>query len=374
MANGFVPGLLLASKQVYTGAVDPSTKITPLGYLRMLLRRGMITNGNPNLVSASIENQGHIRNVTIKYKQRSTAGKSVTTDDCSIQATPGYLEATIPSLLFRKNGTFISYDEIRKYENEASQTVMVGRPAPPMGIMRELWDRVIDKGQGLLQDVDNDLLTAQAAAFGKNVTTGLNTAKTVNFPLSTASNPLAQGMTMLMTDIMDNEIPPTDVDIVGSGLINNVYMQMNLNTQNTKDQNYPNMFPNLYWDWNTTSKWGANQFAVFQRDAVQFININKWGGNFGGDKLSSWLFTLNLPLADSSNNNELSSFKFDAQLRHIDCPQEVEIDGVPTQVDRGWVLDLMANYNQFNIPTDAYNAADRLTGNNGTLRYTATNA
>lgn len=368
MAQGFMQGLLRQARQVYAGAVDPSTKITPMGYLNMLLAQG------EPAVTAAIENGGHIRSVTVKYIPRGVAGKSVTTDDCSIQATPGYLEYTLPNLSFRKNATYISYDEIRKYENEASNTVRVGAPAPPMGIMQEIWDRIIRKANGLLQDVDQDLLTAQAAAFGKNVTTGLATVKTVNFPLSTTSNPLAQGLTMLMTDVMENEIRPDNVVIVGSGLINNLYMQIKQNTQNTTQQNYPAGVPDMYWDWNTTSKWGANQFGVFEKGSVQFVNINKWGGNFGGDKLSTWLFTLRLPLVDSLGNS-LASIKFDAQLRHIDCPTSVVIDGAaPAVVQRGWILDLMINYSQFNIPADAYDAADRLTGNNGTLRYTATNA
>ena len=98
--------------------------------------------------------------------------------------------------------------------------------------------------------------------------------------------------------------------------------------------------------------------------------------------MSTFLFTLELPLVDSLGGTELQSFKFDAQLRHIDCPTQVQIGGqvdsegepVLTSVDRGWVLDLMANYGQFNITNDAYASTDRLTGNNGTLRYSATNS
>lgn len=369
MANGFVTGLMLTQKQVFSG-IAPSQKITPLGYLQMLLG-----NTTPNIVSSTIDNgTGHLRDVRVKYRTRAVGGRSVTTDDCSIQATPAWKEADIPALNFRKIGLFMEYDEIRKYEEEASQTVRLGRPAPPQGILMEMYNRLIENATSLLMDVDDDLLTAQAAAFGKNVTTGLNTAKTVNFPLSTASNPLTQGMTMLTSDVMQNEIRPGNFFIVGDGLINNVYIQTAYNTQNTKDQNYPSVFPRFYWDPRTTSKFGANQFGVFEKNAVQLVNINKFNGFVGGDKMSTFLFTVELPLVDSLGNNELSSFKFDVQLRHIDCPQEVDIGGVVTSVGRGWVIDLMANYNQFNIPTDAYDADDRLTGNNGTLRYTATNA
>lgn len=368
MANGFLPYLLLTQKQVFGGAT-PSQKITPLGFLAMLLGNTM-----PNIVSSTIDDgSGHVRDVKIKYRPRSIAGLSITTDDCTVQSKPMYQEQTIPALSFRKHGIFLDYDTIAKYEKEASETIALGKPALPKGIVMEIYNSLIEAANGLLQDVNGDLLTAQAARFGKNVTTGLNTAKTVNFPLSTASNPLTQGLTMLTQDVMQNEIKMGNFFLVGDGLINGVYVQQAYNTQNTKDQNYPALFPKYYWDPMATSKLGANQFGVFEKNAVQLINVNKFNGFIGGDKLSTFLTTIELPLADSLGGTELQSFKFDLQIRHIDCPQEIEIGGVTTMVPRGWVVDLMANYGLFGIPSDAYLAGDRLTGNNGTLRYTATN-
>lgn len=368
MALGFLPYLLMLQKQVYAGTA-PSSKLTPPGYLKMLL-----ANATPNIVSSNIaDGSGHIRDVKIKYRQRVPTGQSVTTDDCTIQAKPVYSEATIPALSFRKYGIFLDYQSIAKYEKEASATVALGMPAPPQGIMMEIYNAMLEAANGLLGDVNADLLQAQAVAFGKNVTNGLNTPKTINFPLATTSNPLNAGLTMLMSDVMENEIRQNNFLIVGSGLINNVYLQQSLNTTNSKDANYPGSVPPFYWDPAVTTKFGANQFGVFEKNAVQFVNINKFDGFIGGDKMSTFLFTLQLPLIDSLGGTELASFKFDAQLRHIDCPSEVNIGGVPTTVDRGWVLDLMCNYGQFNIAADAYAAGDRLTGNNGTLRYTATN-
>ena len=212
MPNSLVPAIIKMQNQVFAG-IAPSEKITPMGYLNMLLG-----NTLPNIVSASTENDGHIRDVKIKYRPRATKGKSVTTDDCSIQANPTSKEAILPSLMFRKNGTFISYDEIRNMEKEASATVFQGRPAPPMGVMQALWEILVYKGNGLLQDVNDDLLTIQAANFGKNAESGLTTARTINFPLSTTSNPLTQGLTALSTEVKNNEIRPDNYSIVGSGL------------------------------------------------------------------------------------------------------------------------------------------------------------
>jgi hypothetical protein len=375
MPNGFVAGLVLTSKQVFQGA-NPSEKITPPGYLKYLL-----SNGMPNVISNGIaDGSGHIRDVIIKYRPRTIPGMSHTEDDCSVQASPVYKEMSIPALMFRKYGVFIDYATISRYEKEASVTVMAGRPAPPQGILMEIYNAVVESANGLFADINNDLLTLQAAAFGKNQTTGNNTAKTINFPLSTATNPLTQGLTMLATDVMANEIKPLNYTIVGDGLINAAYTQMRYNTQNTTQQNYPSTVPNFFYDPYTTVKFGANQFGVFEKDAVQLVNINKFAGFVGGDKMSTFLFTMKLPVVDSAGDTTLQAFTFDAQLRHIDCPTEIAIGtdagGYPAlqSVGRGWVLDLMANYTQVNIANDAYLDADRLTGNNGTLRYTATNA
>jgi hypothetical protein len=374
MANGFLCALMLTSKQVFNGA-NPSDKITPPGYLEMLLANTM-----PNIISTSIaDGSGHIRDVVIKYRPRVPAGYSHTADDCSIQASPIYKEATIPALMFRKYGVFIDYATIAKYEKEASTTVNVGRPAPPQGILMEIYNSVIGAANGLFADINNDLLAMQAAEFGTNATTGNATAKPINFPLSTATNPLNQGVTMMMADVMENEVKPGETTLVGSGLINNVYLQARFNTANTTQQNYPTGFPQFFYDPYATAKWGANEFGVFERNAVQLVNVNKFAGFVGGDKMSTFLFTLTLPVTDSLGRTELQNFTFDAQLRHIDCPTEVQIGGgggyYPelVSVDRGWVLDLMANYSQINIADDAYEPTDRLNGNNGTLRYIATN-
>jgi hypothetical protein len=370
MANGFVKAILLQEKLVFQGA-SPSGKITPPGYLKMLLN-----NSQPNIIATTMEpGNGTIRDVTIVYRPRTSEGQSGTTDDCSISATPGYLEADVPAPSFRHLARFFDDQTIARYQNEALQTVNIGQPPKPGGIMMEIWGQILDAANGLIADVNGDLLTAQAAAFGKNSTTGANTAKTINFPLSTVSNPLDQGMTLLETDIQDNEISVDNTVIVGAGLIAGAYRQIQNKTNNAADQNYPTNAPKFFWDPKAASKWGSNQFGVFEKNAVQFININKFNGPMGGDKMTTFLTTLNLPInITDSVGDTLQGLKFDVQIRYNNCPSEIEIAGVPTQVGRGWIVDLMMNYSQFNIPTDAYNAGDRLTGNNGTLRYTATNS
>lgn len=366
---GVAQALLMQSKEVFQGAA-PSKKVRTPGYLKML-----IDNELPNILSSTIDNgSGHIKDVKIRYKPRLKTGMTATEDNCSIQGNPSYLEATIPALSFRKYSLFLEDSVVNTYTEEASRTILVGKPQTEL--MAEMWDNILDAANGLFGDINIDLLADQVAAFGVNAVTGTNAASTLNFPLSTATSNLSEGITKLMNDMLVNEGDASNLVMVGSGLISNYYLKHAENALVGANGFDPNKIthPALYHDLYTGSAWGANQFGAFQKGSVKLINVNRFAGKFGGDKLKTILGTINLPVMDSLNGNQLKSFKFDFQLRYNECPGDLEINGETVTVGRGYILDLMANYAQFNIPGDSYMTGDPMYGNNGTYRYTATNA
>ena len=65
---------------------------------------------------------------------------------------------------------------------------------------------------------------------------------------------------------------------------------------------------------------------------------------------------------------------FDLQLKYIDCPTTVTVNGVNTTVNRGWEVIISKEFALWVQPTDAYAASDELAGSNGTLKYFVTNA
>lgn len=372
MALGFAPYLLFQSKAVFDG-IAPSTKITPVGFTRMLL-----DNSKPNIVSKGIDDgSGHIKNVTIKYRTRLPKGKSATTDNCDIDARPAYSEANITATMFRKYAVLLEDDTIAKYETEASKLMNPGGTSLTgvSPLMQEQWEVIMETINGLMQDINDDLVTKQVANFGKNQTTGSTAAKTVNFPLSTTTNNLAQGMTMVMSDARLNEMDLAKSFIVGSGLVDAYYIQQNAVGQAQNGLSpYKLALPNYYNDFDCAGAWGANQFGIFEKNAVQLIDINRYVGFKAGMKGGDFFGTLTVPVLDAQGN--VSSFTFDMQLTYIKCPTELVIGGygAAQTVNRGWALIISKSFDSFNIPTDAYDAGDRLTGNNGTLRYVATNA
>jgi len=374
---GFAPFLLLQAAAIQKAGYT-AKKVTPKGYLEMLL-----SNGQPNLISQSVSDaSGHVRDVKYWYRQRGIGGQSRTTDDCDIDARPSRLEGTIPSTLFRVSSWQFDDELIAKYEKEASAVVGPAAKAydpksPLPSIMMEIWDSVVEQANGLLIDINSDLMDLQAVAFGVNVVTGSNASQTLNFGLSTTTNPLNEGLTKLLTDARANEIDITSATIVGSGFIDAVYMQRVQNAlsnaQNGVNQSNLSM-PKYFYDPMAATKFGANQFGLFEKDAVQLLSVDRYVGFKSGFKGNSYFFNITLPITNSLGGNELSNITFDCQMFYSDCPQTINVGGSPTAVGRGWNLIMSKSFYQVNKPSDSFASGDRLEGANGTLRYTATNA
>lgn len=374
MSLGFAPYLLKQSKAVFQ-EIAPSTKITPPGFTRML-----VENTKPNIVSEGIDDgSGHIRDMRIKYRTRLPKGKTQQTDNCDIDARPAYKEATIAATMFRKYAIMLEDSTIARYEKEAS-TMLVPGGASLKGVtplMSEQWDIIMETVNGIMQDINDDLLVKQVGLFGTNQTTGSAAAKVVNFPLATTTNILTSGMTMIQADARSNEMNLSNTTIVGAGLIDNYYLQKAANAVSTA-QNGINQsllgLPKYYNDYDATSAWGANQFGIFEKNAVQLIDINRYTGFKAGEKGGDWFGSLTVPLMDAHGN--MMPFTFDIQMTYIKCPTELVIGGYgeAQTVQRGWALIISKSFDSFNIPSDSYDVDDRLYGNNGTLRYTATNA
>lgn len=370
--KGLAQAIILSAEAVYRGAT-PGKKITPYGYLQYLLG-----NNIPNVISSTIDDgSGYIRDVIIRMMQRSGPGESVTVDDCSIQTTGAYLDVPVGTTLFRALGVTFQDDMIAKFMEDALAPKQVGKPATT--IMQEVWDVILSKVNGLMADIDTDLTTIQSVNFGKNIVTGLNTAKNVNFTLDGTMNDLTTGMTGIMADAMNNEMMMNGASIVGNGIIINYALQ-----QATKgfDQSGVNTklmaIPDIKFDPVTSPVWGVNDFGLFEKDAVSFINICRFRGMKGGTKGNSYYFTLKLPVRDSVGQGGYENLEFDVQLTYRECPGEMQIGPAsdlnpPVLVGRGWNIILMSSYQQVNIPINAYKANDRLFGNNGTYLFHATN-
>lgn len=372
MGKGLANALLISSREAFRGAA-PVTKLTAPGFLQYVL-----DNNKPNIISIGKDDgSGYIRDIKIRYRSRGTPGKSVTSDDCTFQVKPAYKELSVPSTSYRALGLVFEDDQIAKFEKDALAQVSVGNPVMT-GIMQDIFEAIIEQANGLFADVNNDLLTYQAVNFGVNKQTGAATAKTINFEKDGTLNTLNAGMTEVMADAMANEIRLSGAVIVGSGLINNYYLQQLAKANNGAGLNTAQLsLPRFYFDQYAASKWGANQFGVFEKDAVQFVNVCRFRGAKSGQKGSDFFMTLRLPLVDSLGQGNLAGFEFDVQLSYRTCPDQVQVGtydadtNPPVALGRGWNIILSCAYQTVNIPSDSYDSGDILSGVNGTFRYTA---
>src|SRR5688572_29976313 len=122
MANGYCPFLLQHLKQV-VAENNPSTKITPRGFLQMLLQNnpsvGVPEHERLRLANAS----GHQKTIRLKYRRRIIPSQTQQEDNCDNNLIPIYSELDLDAPKFRSFSLFIADEEISKYCEEASATV-----------------------------------------------------------------------------------------------------------------------------------------------------------------------------------------------------------------------------------------------------------
>lgn len=370
VAENYASALLHHLGDVANGN-DPGKKITPPGFLRSLNEN----NFAGTVINEGYEENGHIRNARISYMPRFPESLVGTTESCDPDIVPWDNEITTDITKYVELGIYIDDRTIARYVEAASRTVNVGAPAAP-GVMQQHLDAVKNAANALFTKMNRILLAKQELAWGTNVANA-TTTKTVNFNDDTNVNLFTEGLGEILDDYQLNEGQGTPI-IVGGGLFNKYVMQQKakgiaqngINTAGFEaDYKY-------YYDIISQTEWGTNEIGVFQPGAIiPILSYNKYKGPFAGDKQTSFNFTINLPVSDISGN-PLSFITFDAKLMRINCPTTIAAAPYAgTQaIKEGWKLMISKMFDMINIPTDAYVGTDRLTGNNGTLRYVITNS
>ena len=102
-----VAAAIMMNISAIAGLNDPQLKITPVGFLKMLLENNAMTEVNnlPDIQS------GQKRQIDIKYLQRGIESEVTNTDDCDTPITPSWKTTTIGDALFNKVGIFISDED-----------------------------------------------------------------------------------------------------------------------------------------------------------------------------------------------------------------------------------------------------------------------
>lgn len=363
---GFCRDLLQSMKEI-TKDATPQYKIQPNGFTGMLLQDmspGVIKNDSYN---------GHFKTVVVKKKQRFIRADTDTAESCTNTLVPSYTEDTVSVANIRQLSFHINDEVIAEYCDEASRSVSVGKP--PTSMMLEFIDTIMAAGDALLDGVEFDLVTLLSTRFGVNRRTGLSTAATININKDSTINPLDDGITQILTDFKRNQMSGRP-KVVGGGLMLNYILQQFAKQadQSGLDSKIMAGALDFWYSEEMAAVLGANHIGVFEKDAVQLVEYLRYQGFKAGEKPGGSVFGV-LPLPMQTANG-VTPVKFDFQLRYNDCPAtftDAYTGASLGELPKGYNLILSKQFGLYTIPTNAYKAADVLTGNRGSLRYVIAN-
>jgi len=353
-----IVGQLIMTVSLLAGLNDPQYKVTPVGFLNMLLENSTTAN----ITNLDQLRQGWTRDILIRYMQRGISDDAVDVPGCETNLTAVWKEKSIGAPLFSKIGIKIDDTLLRKLEENANQPVSLGTPSTQLNIA--LYQTILTQLNGLTSKIDKNLLGLQSAKWGINPVTGTNTAQTVNFTNEPTMN---DGIVKLLSDYQFAEIAGTP-QLVGSGIAIKYDIQQRLK-RSFDSGGFGSNPINIHFDPNAQTSWGVNHFGVFVPGLTSFVDYLKYAGDFGGYKGGSYFFTF--PVPAQLANGTLTTLWFDAQLRYIDCPEKDPETG-EVITDTGWAIIISKFYGLFNAPDDMFKASDRLNGFNGSLHYIAT--
>ena len=373
MALGYCPALLMHMKYVI-GENAPEHKITPAGALKMFLEKGVQAKpiGDPFELSNV---NGHIKNLRLKYYTRTTPAQMSTSDDCEIEQIPEYSEIEIEDTSVVKFGLHFNDETIARYCDEASRSVAMGKA--PSAFMQEHLAGLMAALPGFVGKIDQTILSN--LTWGVNAVTGNNSAVTVNFNDDSTTNLFSEGWTKVLSDYAVNE-GFGKPQVMGSGLINSAAIQARIPGMTQYAQLNNNAAQgeiDFYHDINAATIMGANQFGVFMPGTFGLVQLDEYVGfrqAINMPKGTSYFFNMPVPVEMPGSDGLLQMLNIDFQFKYIDCPTEATVGYDTVTLKRGWNLIIKKNFAPWQIPNDAFQASDRLTGNNGSLRYTATNA
>ena len=367
MANGYCPALLRTIASI-AGENAPSKKIHVAGFLAMTL---CCQNSSVSPINDGFGADGQQRTLTVSYTQRPILTQVQDEDDCDVNNIPTYSEWSLGAMNHKQYSFFVSDDTISRYCADFASSVGVGAPATR--VMREHYDRILEGCNILLRAINRQLVTLAATQFGENVNTGSNAARTINIAQTPVLD-LDAGILQLLQDFQDNQICGNPC-IVGAGLISAWEKTLALACCNNAGLDFSRLgIPRIFYDTDTQSIWGANQFGAFAPGSVKFISRNKYVGPYAGQKGTSLFFTLAMPVNEFGCPADcLNDLVFDVQMKYIDCPTSVDVQDSAVVVNRGWQFIISKEFSLWVQPDTAYATTDPLDDTNGALRYVLTN-
>ena len=95
-----IAGAIIKNITAIAGINDPQLKITPVGFLKMLVENNALVQ----VVNEDDLQKGQARDIKVRYMQRGLESEVSDRDDCDTPITPEWKESTIGAPLYSKIG------------------------------------------------------------------------------------------------------------------------------------------------------------------------------------------------------------------------------------------------------------------------------
>ncbi len=363
---------------------DPSTKITPTGFLKLAMDNtpdmGIPDHEKLRLNTSS----GLYSNVNLWYYQRADASKVSDSLDCVTGDITDRAVFSLAAPHVASRTIQFSYSDLAQYTEDAIATVKLGRAPSPF--MEEVFKQIMIQCNAIAQKINSDLISD--VKFGVNVNSGSKASTVININHDATQFDLTQGIPALVTDALLNEFNG-DLLIAGAGKML-AYEQFKqratpmLNGLNIADiggyQFYRDFAAATVWNAaappTTSGTSAADTIGVFAPGTVGLIDLNTLVG-FREQNLGVFQ-AFQIPLPVNTTDGQSTVMMFDVRMRFNSCPSDVPdsnpyVYGGLRTISEGWSIQISKQYGLFQTPASLYSSTDRLAGSNGALSYTLTN-
>jgi hypothetical protein len=359
---------------------DPSTKITPTGFLKLALDNTP-DMGIPDHEKLRLNtDSGLYSNVKLWYYKRANPSSVSDSLDCvsgdlNDRAT---FDLSAPHVASRT--IQFTNSDLAQYTEDAIATVKLGRAPSPF--MEEVFKQIMIQCNAIAGKINQDLIGD--VTFGVNVNSGSNASRPINITKDATTFDLSQGIPALLTDALLNEFDG-DLLIAGAGkmLAYEQFKQRATPMLNGLDIANIGGYE-FYKDFYAPAVWGAadtgtghspaDTIGVFAPGTIGLIDLNTLVG-FREQNLGVFQ-AFQIPLPVNTSDGQSTVMMFDVRMRFNACPTDIADSayGGTRTIGEGWSIQISKQYGLFQTPASLYAAGDRLAGSNGALRYNLTNA
>jgi hypothetical protein len=360
---GTVCEAVLTSLDGVAGENAPGMKLTPIGFTRALVSAPNTAGFTAIPVDSGT---GHRKQVRLKYYQRGSKQMVRRSPECDQPVHKRAVDELFDIGKYAEMELAIPDEYLQRLCEDASQIGTAreldpGNPAANSPLMNEVVALLLSQMNGLWQDVNEQNLQQQLVSFGNNLGNSpvSAAAKSIEVVRGGDGASVLKGYQTLLHDFGLNEQAGRPL-VVGYGNFNKFHFNQGFACCDDSGFDFGALaagLPYFYFpDLQVDGILGENELAVLSPGSVQLVSFSRNRGNFAGMRGDTLYTTLVDP--------RVPDIRLDLSAHFVNC-------GNATRELR---LTVSLDWDLFYLPQDSFGLNDRLSGVNGTFRYTALSA